>query len=148
MLINVLIGIEHDQPFKIVGGIIIQFRFPYDIQTEFIHDICIYQPVLFQLLYIVIFQGILNVDQDVNVHVIDVFQVDNNVHVQLKLIHQLRHINHEYTGVTIHVCIQLNAQEYIFIHVNEYINVQVDVYIFVNGKLNNHVLVQVPKFNV
>ena len=91
MLVKTLAGAEQDQAVNIVGGISIQSRFQYDIQTEFIHNIFRYQPVLAQIPYIIMFHGILNVVHEGIVHVTVVFHVHIRVHVQLRFTRQLRH---------------------------------------------------------
>lgn len=149
ILIKVLAEAEQDHAVNIVGGMSIQSRFEYDIQTEFIHEICRYDQLkLFQLLYIVMFQGIVNVVHEVIVHVTVVFHVVLKIHVQLWFVHQFRHIVQLYSDVMVQVWMQVNAQEYIFTQVNEYINIPVEEYIFVNGKLNVQVLDHTPKFSV
>jgi hypothetical protein len=57
ILVKMFVAAEQDHPVNSVGGIIIQSRFQYDIDIEFIPDICMFPPLLFQLLYIIIFQG-------------------------------------------------------------------------------------------
>jgi len=89
-LIAVCAGIEHHCWINVWGGIIIPSRFDSDIKIEFIHDICRYQPLLCQLLYIFMFQGMLSIDQDVMFHVIIVFQVDISEHIQFCSVRQFR----------------------------------------------------------
>jgi hypothetical protein len=83
MLIRVFVGAQQTHHVIVVGGIRDQFRPDKDIETEFIHDICRYAQLSAHVLFIIIFQGKLNIVQELIVQVIFVFQVETNRHVQL-----------------------------------------------------------------
>lgn len=82
--------------------------------------------MLFKLLYIIIFHGILNVVQEFIVHVIAVFHVHIKVHVQLIFVRQLRQVIQ-----VSHNMVTVDVQEPVFtvVHVILLVAVIVAVYV-------------------
>ena len=83
MLIKVFVGAQQIHHVIIVGGIRDQFRPDKDTKTELIHDICRYDQLSAHVLFIIMFQGRLNIVHELIVPVIFVFHVEINKHVQL-----------------------------------------------------------------
>ena len=119
ILIKVFVGAQQIHHVIVVGGIRYQFRPDKDIETEFIHDICRYDQLSAHVLFIIMFQGRLNIVHELIVPVIFVFHVETNKHVQFWLIHQLRQIVQVWLDIIVQVLIQVYAQDRLLVQVIE-----------------------------